>query len=100
MVVYDPKVVEEYAERLYQQSRSIVTCHFFIGVFAGMLIFAKVADIMVCGFDPLIISIGVVIGAVMGYGSGQNRSAEMKLEAQLALCRVEVARRIGGSGAV
>ena len=87
---YDPKVIKEHAERLIQQSQSIVPIQFFIGVFSGMIIFGGVTAWLDIGFDFVIISIGVLIGGVMGYGSGQNRSFELKLQAQMALCQAQI----------
>jgi len=92
MIEYDPNVIQEYAKGLYEQSRSVVTCYFFIGIFLGMLVFWKVSEILVADFDFLIIAIGVLIGGVIGYGTGKSRAFEMKLAAQQALCQVEIAK--------
>jgi len=89
-MVYDPQMIQQHAERLIKQSRSIVPIQFFIGVFSGMIIFGGVTAWLDIGFDFLIIAIGVLIGGVMGYGSGQNRSFELKLQAQTALCQAQI----------
>ena len=88
--MYDSKVIQDHAERLIKQSQSIVPIQFFIGVFSGMIIFGGVTAWLEIGFDFLIIAIGVMIGGVMGYGAGQNRSFELKLQAQMALCQAQI----------
>lgn len=90
MAEYDPKVIQDYAEGLYKQSKSVTTCYFFIGIFAAILIFSKISEILMGEFDFLIIAIGVFLGSVMGLFAGRNRAFEMQLEAQQALCQVEI----------
>ena len=90
MVEYDPQVIQDYADGLYKQSKSITTCYFFIGIFAAIIIFSKISEILMGEFDFLIVAIGVFIGGVMGLFAGKNRSMEMQLEAQQALCQVQI----------
>ena len=90
MADYDPKIIQDYAEGLYKQAKSIVTCYFFIGIFGGLVIFAKVSDVLIGELDFLVVAIGIFIGAVIGLFAGKNRAFEMKLEAQEALCRIEI----------
>ncbi|MFP4472764.1 MAG: hypothetical protein ACLFPX_02695 [Candidatus Omnitrophota bacterium] len=97
MAKYEPKFIHDYADGLYKEAKSVVTCHFFIGMFAGMLVFLKVAEIAVGGFDFLIVAIGTFIGAVMGYNSGRGRSYEMQLEAQQALCQLNLEQNTRGA---
>jgi len=90
MVDYDPKVIQEYADGLYRQAQSVVTCYFFIGIFASLIVFAKISDLLKGDFDFLIVAIGVFIGGVIGLFTGKNRAFEMKLRAQQALCQVKI----------
>ncbi len=90
MVQYDPKFIQDYADGLYTQSKSIVTCYFFIGIFASILVFSKISDMLKGEFDFLIVAIGVFIGAILGIFAGKNRAFEMKLEAQEALCKIRI----------
>jgi hypothetical protein len=90
MVEYDPKVIEEFARRLYSQSKATTMRHFCIGLSFGVIIFGGISAALVHGYDALIISIGAFIGAVMGYGSGQGKAFEQRLQAQSALCQVRI----------
>jgi len=90
MIKYDAKIIQENAERLNAQAKSIIPIQFFIGLFAGMIIAGGVTAAIGLGFDFLIISLGVLIGGFMGYGAGQNRSFELRLQAQQALCQMTI----------
>ncbi len=90
MVKYDPTIIRDYASGLYKQSKSVTTCYFFIGIFAAIIVFSKISDMLNGDFDFLIVAIGVFIGAVMGIFAGKNRAFEMLLEAQQALCQVQI----------
>ncbi|MEW5894493.1 MAG: hypothetical protein AB1650_01875 [Candidatus Omnitrophota bacterium] len=90
MVKYDPKVIQDYAEGLYNQSKSVTTCYFFIGIFAAIIVFGEIASLLMGGFDFLIVAIGVFIGGVLGIFAGKNRAFEIKLAAQQALCQIEI----------
>ncbi len=90
MVEYDVELIKEFSRRLYAQSKATTMRHFFIGIFFGVIVFGAISDALLASFDALIIAIGAMIGGVMGYGSGQNRSFELKMQAQQALCQVRI----------
>jgi hypothetical protein len=90
MVEYDQKVFQDFTESLYKQAKQTTPLYFFIGVFLGVITSAVVSSIMVGDFDFLILAIGVLIGGIMGYGSGKYKSLEMRLEAQKLLCQSKI----------
>ena len=90
MAQYDPKFIEQYAENLYKQAKTVTGAHFFIGILLGFLIFGSISNRLTGSLDFLIISIGVLIGGVFGFGSGQNKASSLKLEAQMALCQIKI----------
>lgn len=90
MIEYDPKVIQSYAERLIKESKSVVSMSFFIGLLSGMITFGGVTALFNIGYDFPLIAVGVLTGAVLGYGAGQNRAAEMRLAAQQALCQLKI----------
>lgn len=94
MVEYDPKIIRDYAEGMYKQAQSIVTCYFFIGIFLAVIVFSHISDLLKGEFDFLIIAIGVFVGGVIGLFAGKNRAFEMKLNAQQALCQVAIQENI------
>lgn len=90
MIEYDPKFMKDHAAKLYDQAKSIIPAHFFIGLLIGMMVFSEFSNILMKTFDFLIVAIGVLIGAFMGLGSGYNKSAELKLRAQELLCQIKM----------
>lgn len=90
MIDYDPKIIQDYAEGLYKQARSIVSCYFFMGMAVGLIVFAKISDLLIGELDFVIMAIGVLTGSVIGIFAGKNRAFEMRLNAQQALCQVTI----------
>jgi uncharacterized protein YacL len=90
MVKYDSKVIQEHADKLYAQTRSVVASQFFIGLFMGLLAALIISNHLTHEFNSIIVSIGVLIGGVMGYGSGHNKAFELRLQAQMALCQAQI----------
>jgi hypothetical protein len=90
MVEYDQNVIEEFATRLYSQAKATTMRHFFIGLCAGIVVFSAICNALNIGFDAIIIGIGTLICSIMGYGSGQNKAFEQKLQAQIALCQAKI----------
>lgn len=90
MVEYDPKFIKEYTNRLYSQAKAVVPAHFFIGLILGLLLFGSVSELLIGEFDFLIVAIGVLSGAIMGLGSGQQKAAEIRLRAQELLCYIKI----------
>ena len=90
MVQYDEKVIQDYVEVLYKQARAVTSSHFFIGLLAGLIAFAQISTILIGGFDLLITSIGVLVGAFLGLGSGRSKAFQLRMQAQMALCQVRI----------
>ncbi len=98
MVDYDEKVIKEYAKNLYAQTKSIVTCHFFIGLLFGLIVAGFLSVVYMDGRSVLLLIIGVLVGGFMGIFSGRNRVSEMQLQAQLALCLARIQENTKRSG--
>ena len=90
MVEYDPKFMTEQAAKLYDQAKSAIPAHFFIGLLVGLLVFSEFSNLLLKSLDFLIPAIGVLVGGVMGLGSGYNKAAELKLRAQELLCQIKL----------
>ena len=90
---YDPKIIQEFAKRLYKQAASIVIVYTVLGAILGIII----GGIIVNGtslhrdMNPLI---GILIGAaffgLFGFSIGRERAFKLKLQAQTALCQVKI----------
>lgn len=80
---YDPSVIQEFADRLYQKANGIIRNYTILGVI--LLGFAGLAS-----SEPIFGVIGSVVGGVIGYAIGKEKAFSYKLQAQTALCQVQV----------
>ena len=82
-VKYDPRIIGTFAEALYSRANWIVFIWTVIGGLGGALVLglylAKVGAL-----------IGLAVGGLMGFFEGQSRSFLLRLQAQLALCAVQI----------
>ena len=89
MVTYDPSVIQQHAQRLYDRARAIIIVYGvgfgLMGLFAGMLIEALTGDL-----GPGLVGVGGLLCAVLGAAYGQARGFELRLQAQLALCQAQI----------
>ncbi len=90
-ITYDPTVIQTFAARLYTQANSIVAVWTALGLFGGMALGFAVATIsdMVDWSAPYI-ALGAVILAAIGYSHGSSKAFALKLQAQIALCQVQI----------
>lgn len=92
LVSYDPEVIQEFARRLYQRARTITLSYSIVGLLVGfaaaLLIFASIRH----GKFELNGGMGIIaiIGALFGYFAGSEKAFKLRLEAQQALCQVEI----------
>ena len=79
---YDAKIIIQFAQSLYDQANSVLILFTIIGVVVG-------------GGGGSVLSneaalIGAIVLGVIGYIMGQSRAAQLRLQAQLALCQVAI----------
>jgi hypothetical protein len=97
-VDYDPQVIEKFATSLYRKSisaqRGSVACGAVLGaLFGGVPLTSLGASWPIphsFGFATLLA--GAIVGGIIGYVIGDARSFGYKLQAQAALCQVEIQR--------
>ncbi|HEU0135176.1 MAG TPA: hypothetical protein VFR28_10160 [Allosphingosinicella sp.] len=85
MANYDPSIIQEYADKLYSRADFIILGWTVFGAIVGYL-----AGSMLGGEGMRLFA--VIIGGALGYGVGEQRAFLLKLQAQLALCQVEIER--------
>ncbi len=84
MITYDPKVIQECAEQLYTKAESIVRNYSILG-------FVIVGIVSIVQQHNLIPSlIGAIAGGFIGFNFGTEKAFQYKLQAQTALCQVEI----------
>lgn len=88
---YDPNIINQYADDLYNRATVIVVVHTIAGVLVGGL-----AGYLTGGASGnaasqwLFCVIGAMIIGGLGYAIGQGKAFELKLQAQVALCQVQI----------
>src|SRR5205823_5787033 len=83
MAAYDPSIIARFAERLYSRAQTTVVLYCVAGLLIGLVAGAAVGHVA-----------GAVIGGVilgfLGYAFGQERAFSLKLQAQTALCQMQI----------
>lgn len=85
MTDYDPKIIFDFADRLYQKANRIIALYALIGAALGFLGGHLISD---KGNIPSFISL-VIFGAI-GYSLGKEKAFQLKLQAQTALCNARI----------
>lgn len=80
---YDPAVIQEFADRLYAKASGIIRSYTILGLI--LLGFAGLAT-----SEPILGAVGAVIGGIVGYSMGKEKAFAHKLQAQTALCQVQI----------
>lgn len=85
MATYDPKIIQAYADDLYSRATTIVVMNvlFFavLGGIGGFVAFRGAGSAVL-----------LLLGGLVGYYFGSQRAFQRKLQAQSALCQVEIER--------
>ena len=102
-VSYDAAVIQLFAQRLYTKANTIIVVSTIVGGIVGAVIGGAVGVFsprfiqIYAGMqrDPveiiqLFALVAGVIGALSGYSRGREKSFRLKLEAQVALCQVQI----------
>lgn len=95
---YDPKVIEQFAEKLYRKASAFVAGSVVIGASLGAAFGAVPLTSLgaawpipsYLGFGTLLL--GGLVGGLTGYVIGDTRSFGYRLQAQSALCQLQSER--------
>jgi len=83
MVSYDPSVINTFAQKLYDRASTITVAYIAIGIAVG-------AGIGKFSFDTVGMVVVAVFAGVIGYFIGSQRAFLLRLQAQTALCQVQI----------
>lgn len=87
-VGYDPSVIQGYAKMAYARADTITVLYTVAG---GLLLGAfGVSAGAVGGAAPVGFIVGAAMGGLLGYFVGNMKANALRLEAQVALCQVEI----------
>jgi hypothetical protein len=89
MVSYDGKVIVAFAEQLYKQAASVVATYTVVGILAGLGLGYFLSGAL--GIHPILepVLAAAIVGAV-AYVVGQQRAFALRLQAQVALCQIQI----------
>jgi len=94
--VYDIAILQKMANRLYWQSKMVVVWYTLINALLFSAVFYYSASIgqianSYLGLAPVkSLGVGLLIGVVLGFVLGQRKSFRLRMEAQLALCQIQI----------
>jgi uncharacterized membrane protein len=87
-VSYDPEVIRKHAEKLYKKAESIVTTYTLFGFFVGLIVGAVLGESQSLQMGYAFLS-GCIVGIIC-YHIATEKAFSYKLQAQMALCQVEI----------
>jgi hypothetical protein len=85
---YDPNLLRTLAERLNAQARTAVVVGIVAGTVTGGL-FGFAASLIFMLSHSLLIP-GAIMGAVLGIFAGRRKAQALRLQAQMALCQIQI----------
>jgi F0F1-type ATP synthase assembly protein I len=94
MIKYDPTIIQNFAEKMYKKASSIIAASALVGIIvgAGLGIFIDES----IGAGAIVPIIGAIVGGIIGFAIGQERAFVLKLQAQTALCQMQIEQNIRG----
>lgn len=87
-VSYDPAVIQTYADALYRAADRIAFNSAIMGGAIGLAVGLGIGS--VANAAPIGALGGAILGGYIGYSRAMARTFQLRLEAQLALCQVEI----------
>ncbi len=88
MILYDPNIIHKYAQKLYERARVIVILYGVFGALLGLILAGAVWQTLQT--SDLLNGLCVLLFGALGALIGRKRSFELLLEAQAALCQVQI----------
>ena len=89
MVTYDGERIHEYADRLHRSAAQTVLMYVLGGLMTGASI-----GLVSRGLQTTVVA-AILVG-IVGYIMGRGKAFRLQLEAQLALCQVQIEKNTRG----
>lgn len=83
MVTYDTKLIQEYADRMYRSASPTILMYSLAGMMTG-------APVGLVSRDLQLTVVAAILVGMLGYLMGKGKAFKLKLEAQLALCQLQI----------
>jgi hypothetical protein len=98
-VSYDPSVIEQFAQRLYRRATWIVAQYAILGL---VVLPAAVSVPFILNRDGIgapELMVVAAVGGLIGFLIGREKGFNLRLQAQVALCQVQIERNTRGAAA-
>ena len=89
MTAYDHSVIVAFADKLYAQAATIVATYTVLGAIVGGGIGAGIGT-QFPGRGGLIALVAAVLIGAIAFEMGRQRAFQLRLQAQIALCQVQI----------
>ncbi len=100
MPEYDPQIIERHASKLYAKASAVVAgsavAGGFVGAAFGAVPLTSLGDAwpVPSAFGLATLLLGLIAGSLVGYVVGDARSFGYRLQAQSALCQIQLERNM------
>ena len=91
-IEYDSAVIQEYARAMYQNATWYEVGYTIMGIVAGIILGLLAGASSENG--GMFAFFGAMIAGVIGYSIGRSKAFWLRLQAQLALCQVEIEKGV------
>jgi len=95
MVEYDRSVIQEFAQRLYRQAKTVIVAFTLIGVIAGAALGFGLANSIRDSSPTIVVSFCAILVGAIACWAGVQRSFTLRLHAQTALCQMMIESNTG-----
>lgn len=93
MASYDPQIIQKFADRLYARSAGAIVISAFLGVVIGFALNPFLIGWLPAGLANWLPEwTWAAVFGVLGFLQGMERAALFKLQAQTALCQMQIER--------
>ena len=89
MVSYDLSIIQQHADRLYSRADAILAVYGLGFTAAGIVVGFLLTDVLDSPGVVILVLSGLV-SATLGIALGRARGFELRLQAQVALCQVQI----------
>ncbi|HEV7428219.1 MAG TPA: hypothetical protein VGQ46_17820 [Thermoanaerobaculia bacterium] len=90
MAAYDSSVIVTFADRLYQQAAGIEGAYAMAGAVVGGAVGGAIGAALPGGSALVVAVFGAAIIGVIAWQIGRQKAAALRLQAQVALCQVQI----------
>lgn len=90
MIRYDASIIHQFAQSLYNRAQRITFAYAMYGVFMGAAVAVGLSIVAGLPAAEMWALFGAVVGVVLGLAMGSEKAFALRLQAQIALCQVQI----------